>query len=209
MDENCGLARAVSIMGASLAIALYGAISTSEAAASSTQSSAFAEALISAERSPEITAAEDIYAPLLGSWNVEARDRTDDGTFKVTHGEWLFARTLEGRAVQDVWIAPSRPNRSADTTRVANRYGSSLRTFDPKARRWQVTWLNPVTGAFNVLFTHMEGKRIVQEGQLGDGQRIRWIFEEITPDSFHWTGESQQPDGSWRLDAEFFGRRRS
>jgi hypothetical protein len=54
----------------------------------------------------------------------------------------------------------------------------------------------------------MEAERIVQEGTLGDGQRIRWIFQEITDQSFHWTGEGQLPDGSWRLEAEFFGRRR-
>ena len=169
----------------------------------------FAEALVSERRSPEMTAAEDVYAPLLGAWDVEARDRTDQGTFQVSHGEWLFARTLEGRAVQDVWIAPSRGHRQADGTRFANRYGTSVRTFDPEKRSWQVTWFNPVTGAFNVLFTRMDGKHIVQEGTLSDGRRIRWIFRDITPETFHWTGEGEQPDGSWRLEAEFFGRRRS
>jgi hypothetical protein len=169
----------------------------------------FAAALVSGSRSPEMTAAEDVYAPLLGAWDVEARDRTDKGTFQVSHGEWLFARTLEGRAVQDVWIAPARGHRQAGGTKFANRYGSSVRTFDPDRRSWQVTWFNPVTGAFNVLFTRMDGKHIVQEGTRSDGQRIRWIFQDITPETFHWTGEGQQPDGSWRLEAEFFGRRRS
>jgi hypothetical protein len=169
----------------------------------------FAEALLCASRSPEIAATEDVYAPLLGVWNVEARDRTDDGTFQVTHGEWLFARTLEGRAVQDVWIAPARGNRPAAGTRSANRYGTSIRTFDPNTRKWQVTWLNPVSGAFDVLFTRMDGRRIIQEGTRPDGRRIRWIFQDITAESFHWTGEAQLPDGSWRVEAEFFGRRRS
>jgi hypothetical protein len=167
----------------------------------------FADALISQSRSPEIAAQQDLYAPLLGSWNVEARDRTAGGTFQVSHGEWLFARTLEGRAVQDVWIAPARGNRPAGGTRAGNRYGTSVRTFDPNTRSWQVTWFNPVTGAFDVLQARMDGERIVQEGTRRDGQRIRWIFKEITDDSFHWTGEGQLPDGSWRLEAEFFARR--
>ena len=71
-----------------------------------------------------------------------------------------------------------------------------------------MTWFNPVTGAFNVLHTRMDGERIVQEGTQGNGRRIRWIFDEITDRTFHWTGEQQLPDGSWRLEAEFFGRRR-
>jgi len=110
--------------------------------------------------------------------------------------------------VQDVWIAPIRANRRASDSRSTNRYGTSVRTFDPNTRTWQVTWFNPVTGAFNVLHTRMDGERIVQEGTQGNGRRIRWIFDEITDQTFHWTGEQQLPDGSWRLEAEFFGRRR-
>jgi hypothetical protein len=187
-----------------LAMSLYGGLTMASAAETP---NAFAEALISRDRSPEIAASEDVYAKLLGVWSVEARDRTDNGTFQVTEGEWLFARTLEGRAVQDVWIAPTRANRRAAAPR-ANRYGSSVRTFDPQARTWQVTWFNPVTGAFNVLQTRMDADRIVQEGTVGNGERIRWIFQEITDQTFHWTGERQLADGSWRLEAEFFGRRR-
>ena len=167
----------------------------------------FSTALVAASRSPDITAAEDVYASLLGAWEVETRDRTEDGHYQVGHGEWFFARTLEGRAVQDVWIAPARGQRRSEDPRFANRYGTSVRTFDPASRRWQVTWLNPVTGAFDVLHTRVDGTRIVQEGARASGQRMRWIFQEITAKSFHWTGEAQQPDGSWRLEAEFFGHR--
>jgi hypothetical protein len=205
MDQNRGLERAVNAAALVLAIACCGGVQVSDA---SEPSSRFAAALISAGRSPEIAAADDVYAPLLGVWDVEARDRTDQGTFQDSRGEWLFARTLEGRAVQDVWIAPARGQRQPDGSRFANRYGTSVRTFDPTTRRWQVTWFNPVTGAFDVLFTRMDGKRIVQEGTRRDGQRMRWIFQEVTPESFHWTGEGQLPDGTWRLEAEFFGRRR-
>jgi hypothetical protein len=158
-------------------------------------SSAFTKALVAESRSPEISADEDVYAKLLGVWNVQAHDRADDGSFQVTEGEWFFARTLAGRAVQDVWIAP-------------NRYGTSVRTFDPRTRTWQITWFNPVTGAFDVLQTRIDGARIVQEGTHADGRRQRWIFQEITDTTFHWTGEVQLPDGSWQLEAEFFGRRR-
>lgn len=205
MDQNRRLEGAVSGRVVPLAIALCGGVSVSSAVETS---NSFAEALISQSSSPEIDAQQDIYAPLLGVWNVEARDRTEAGAFQVSHGEWLFARTLEGRAVQDVWIAPARGNRPVGGSRFGNRYGTSVRTFDSTTRSWQVTWFNPVTGAFDVLQVRMDGERIIQEGTRRDGQRIRWIFKEITDDTFHWTGEGQQPDGSWRLDAEFFGRRR-
>jgi hypothetical protein len=205
MNPNTRLARAAR-HALVLAIALCGG---ARAGGAAEKSSDFAEALVAASRSPEIAAAEDVYAPLLGAWDVEARDRTGAGTFEVTRGEWLFARTLEGRAVQDVWIAPARGHRPVNGTLFPNRYGTSVRTFDPAQRHWQVTWLNPVTGAFDVLFTRMDGKRIVQEGTRSDGRHMRWIFQEVTGSSFHWTGEIQLPDGTWRLESEFFGRRRS
>lgn len=204
MDQNRRLEGAVNARVVLLAATLCGGVSVSNAIETS---NSFAEALISQSRSPEIAAQQDIYAPLLGVWTVEARDRTEAGTFQVSHGEWLFARTLEGRAVQDVWIAPVRGNRPLGS-RSGNRYGTSIRTFDPNTRSWQVTWFNPVTGAFDVLHTRMDGERIVQEGTRRNGQRIRWIFQEITEDTFHWTGAGQLPDGSWRLEAEFFARRR-
>ena len=184
---------------------LCGAVTVARAAE---PSSPFAEALVAQQRSPEIAADEDVYAKLLGVWDVQARDRTDSGTFQVTQGEWFFVRTLEGRAIQDVWIAPTRAKRRPDDSRATNRYGTSVRTFDPRTRTWQVTWLNPVTGAFDVLQTRMDAERIVQEGTQVNGRHLRWIFQEITDTTFHWTGEVQLPDGSWRLEAEFFGRRR-
>ena len=53
------------------------------------------------------------------------------------------------------------------------------------------------------------GKEIVQIGTHADGTPIRWKFTEITPDSFHWTGEALQPDGAtWKLEAEFRGKRK-
>lgn len=188
------------------ALAMFGAIAMPAKADTDRD---FATALVATERSPEIRADEDIYAPLLGVWDVEARDQAADGSFTTSRGEWLFARTLEGRAVQDVWIDPVRTARRPSASRFANRYGTSVRTFDPSTRRWQVTWLNPVSGAFDVLYARRDGARIVQEGVRPDGQRMRWTFQDITASSFRWTGEGQAADGSWRLEAEFFGRRRS
>jgi hypothetical protein len=168
----------------------------------------FARALVSSGRSPEITADEDLYAGLIGIWDVDVRDRLDDGSFRTSRGEWLFVRTLEGRAVQDVWVSPPRAERRPNGDKSVNRYGTTIRTFDPRTRRWQATFLNPVSGAFDVLIGRREGRSIVQEGTRPSGQRMRWVFSDITDRSFHWTGEALQSDGSWQLEAEFFGHRR-
>jgi hypothetical protein len=55
---------------------------------------------------------------------------------------------------------------------------------------------------------HLAGRRvgtdIVQIGTRPDGTPTRWMFTEITRDSFRWTGEALNPDGkTWRLEGEF------
>jgi hypothetical protein len=65
-----------------------------------------------------------------------------------------------------------------------------------------------VTGARADLVGRWSGKDVVQIGALADGTPIRWIFSEITRDSFRWTGESLQPDGvAWKLEGEFLATR--
>jgi hypothetical protein len=153
-------------------------------------------ALTASGRSPEIPEAADLYGWLNGSWNLEVRRFGPDGVERGGLGEVHFARVLEGRAVQDVWIMP-------------NVYGMTLRVWDPAIQAWRVTWINPVTGARNELVGRRSGKDIVQVGTHADGTPIRWIFTDITPDSFRWVGEVLEHDGnSWRLEAEFRAQRK-
>jgi uncharacterized protein len=170
--------------------------------------SLMADALVSTGASAEIPAQDRIYDALIGSWNVRAYDAQSDGSRQETEGEWHFAYALEGRAVQDVWIAPVRTQRSASTPRTFNRYGTTVRFYEPATRTWRLVWINPVSGALQTLVGRTTADGIVQEGADADGTRIRWCFRELTAHSFHWTGERSTDGGrTWHLDAEFFGRR--
>ena len=171
--------------------------------------SSFLQALVAPERSNELTDQEDIYGWLIGGWEATVYDYAADGTASESSGEWHFGRVLEGRAIQDVWIAPPRSQRSGKTlSKQNNRYGTSIRVYDREFSTWRVTWFNPVTGARNDLVGGRQGADIVQEGIGPDGRKIRWLFTDITPTSFIWRGESLESDGkTWRLEAEFRARR--
>ena len=169
----------------------------------------FGSALISTTRAGDIKAEEDIFAPLLGVWDVDTRDLQPDGSAVAGRGEWLFSRILEGRAFQDVWIMPARVPQGARPNHLYNRYGTTVRMMDPQTRRWQIAWFNPISGAFDVLHATVVDGQVIQEGRRPDGQRIRWVFDEITAQTFHWYGDSLQPDGGWRREVDFTGRRRS
>jgi hypothetical protein len=169
----------------------------------------FLQVLGSPARSSELTDQEDIYGWLLGGWEAAVYDYAADGTAHVSSGEWHFGWVLEGRAIQDVWIAPPRSRRSDKTlSKQYNRYGTSLRIYDREIGAWRVTWFNPVSGARNDLVGRRQGADIIQEGTDADGRKIRWSFKDITSTSFRWLGESLEPDGkTWRLEAEFRARR--
>jgi hypothetical protein len=68
---------------------------------------------LSVEPHPELTAELDVFAPLIGSWDLQVTWLENDVPVRQALGEWHFARVLEGRAVQDIWIVPPRSERSA------------------------------------------------------------------------------------------------
>jgi hypothetical protein len=123
-------------------------------------------------------------------------------------GEVHFSWTLEGRAVQDVWIMPRRSERRADEGRANNMYGTTLRVWDPSMQAWRITWINPVTGHRAEQIGRWSGRDIVQIGTSSNGALTRWRFTEITPNSFLWMGEALETDGkTWKREGQFRAKR--
>jgi len=168
----------------------------------------FDNALTATGRSPEIPDTSDVYGWLIGSCELQVRRYGVDVSERHIMGEAHFAWVLEGRAVQDVWMIPRLSERTASLEKGLNSYGTTLRVWDPAIQAWRITWINPVTGRRDELVGRWSGKEIVQIGAHSDGTPIRWIFSEITRNSFRWTGEVLEPDGkTWKLEGEFLARR--
>ena len=137
-----------------------------------------------------------LYGWLIGNWNFDAVVHADDGTQHKGQGEIHFAWVLEGRAIQDVWILPGL------------FYGTTLRIYDPGLDVWHILWSDPLKQFYTRQIGRAVGRDIVQEGNAGTGETMRWSFTEITPDSFRWTGERSLDGGaSWQLQADFRARR--
>ena len=173
-----------------------------------TEPKGFHSALEASGRSPEIPEPADVYGWLIGSWELDVLHYVVDVAARGLKGEAHFGWVLEGRAVQDVWIMPPLSRRTTGQDRAANMYGTTLRVWDPLIQAWRVTWLNPVTGSRDELVGRWSGKDVVQVGAHADGTPIRWMFTEITRESFHWIGEALGPDAhGWRLEGEFRAKR--
>jgi hypothetical protein len=137
-----------------------------------------------------------LYGWLIGSWRMDAVVHADDGTQHKAEGEIHFGWVLEGRAIQDVWILPGF------------FHGTTLRIYDPGIDAWHILWNDPLKQYYTRQVGRARGNDIVQEGTNDAGERVRWSFIDITPDSFRWLGERSRDGGrGWQLQAEFVARR--
>jgi hypothetical protein len=167
------------------------------------------EALGAPGRSPDIPVAADTYGWLIGSWKLDVRRYWGvDVSASGLEGEVHFGWILEGRAIQDVWIMPHRPDRTSKVDKTRNMYGTTLRVWDPTIQAWRITWTNPAGDHHEQQVGRRSGADIVQIGTRPNGAPTRWTFTDITPDSFHWLGEALDPDGkTWMLEGEFLATR--
>ena len=150
----------------------------------------------------------DLYGRFVGSWDLDVAQIAEDGTKRQRKGEWHFGWALEGRAIQDVWIVPPRGQRRGDAIALSNRYGTTLRVYDPAIDAWHIQWTDPVGQTYLAMIGRQQGDDIVQLGTRPDGNLIRWSFSEITPNSFRWRGEISADKGAtWRLNVDFSARR--
>jgi len=149
-----------------------------------------------------------LYGQFVGSWDLDVIEYRDDGTTRRRPGEWHFGWALEGRAVQDVWIVPPRGQRDGDAAAQSNRYGTTLRVYDPAIDAWHIAWTEPVHQTYLTMTGRAQGKDIVQLGKNAAGHTVRWGFSEITSDAFLWRGEaSADGETSWKRVVEFRARR--
>ena len=83
------------------------------------------------------------FGRLIGSWVGEYHDPRPDG-METGPMEVHFAWALQGRAVQDTWIAPTLDS-TEDQRNLLNRdmCGSTVRVFDRDKGLWRSEWFDP------------------------------------------------------------------
>lgn len=163
----------------------------------------FSKALISDRRNSKVPAEYDLFGPLVGEWDFEYVDGHGTPMERHIPGEWIFSWVLEGTAVEDVFICPSRKERAAHPQPDAE-YGATLRIYNPATNLWDVLSASP--GAVSRLTARREGDCIVQTEE--SSKIVRWVFSEITATAFHWQNTVQLEDGRSQVICEVFAKRR-
>jgi hypothetical protein len=75
--------------------------------------------------------------------------------------QWKFYWILGGTAIQDDWISPA-PDKPAP--KVVRQYGSNIRIFNAKLKRWEMAWAANNGGEIDTFNAVAEGKSVVMSG---------------------------------------------
>ncbi len=163
----------------------------------------FAKALICESKSSNIPDEHNLFGSLIGEWDFEWIDM--HGTEQERHikGEWIFSWVLGGTAIQDVFICPSREERINNHQPDAE-YGTTIRIYNPKTQGWDIFY--GCTGQMTRLEARRNGETIVLT-EIKEGKK-KWIFSEVTENSFHWQSMGTQDGAIWILYGEFFATRK-
>lgn len=159
----------------------------------------FMEALTSKGRSAELPEKYDYFGKLVGSWKL---DYTDINLSCSVKGEWHFSWVLEGMAIQDVIILPSRETKT-DIPHPLAEYGTTLRVYNPGTHAWDIAY--GYTGKIMRLEARRQNDRIVLTDI--DDERRKWVFVKIEDNRFHWQNVTVKEDGEWHINAEIYAER--
>jgi len=138
-----------------------------------------------------------LFGQFVGDWDiVEARYLQADGTWVKMHGEVHFGWILGGSAVQDVWMGRK------EGSQKMTLFGTTVRFYDPQIDAWRSTWLSPLKGLVQAFIARKVKDDIVLDLQNTNGYPERWIFSQITPQSFRWHSEETHDQGKTWLTTE-------
>lgn len=159
----------------------------------------FIEALTSNGKSSELPEEYNYFGKLVGSWKL---DYTDHNMSCSVEGEWHFSWVLEGMAIQDVIILPSRETKT-EIPHPITEYGATLRVYNPYSHALNIAY--GYTGKIMRLEERKQNDMIVLTNI--DDETKKWVFVKIEDNCFHWQNVTVKDDGEWYINAEIYAER--
>lgn len=145
----------------------------------------------------------DWFAPLIGDWDFIYTDNLN-GTPRQIEGEWFFRRALEGTAIQDLFICPSRATKESNP-QPDEDYGLAIRLFNVSEKCYDMTYISARVSK-QVRFIREHEKLV---GSVLDGSNTKWVFVQISEDAFHWQNVTELNAGEWKVNSNVYAKRKS
>lgn len=159
--------------------------------------SEFITALCSNARNERIPEEYDFFGGLTGGWDIVWNDHLEEAEPRRVKGEWIFSRVLDGTAVQDLFIVPSREERLHDKQPDAE-YGTTIRIFNPKTMVWDIFY-GCMGEAIRLTARKVDDDIILTENTT---KKMRYVFSDIVDSYFLWRKERMNEKGEWKTVAK-------
>ncbi|WBY64191.1 hypothetical protein [Thermocaproicibacter melissae] len=165
----------------------------------------FVKALLAEGRADAIPEEYDWYTPLIGDWDFDYWDSfgvANPSEKRHVKGEWLFRRVLEGTGIEDLFICPLRTTRDTDPQPDAE-YGVALRMFNAEKKCYDMVY------ACKQYMKRLEIHKVAEKIECHVvGEQEKWVFSDITENTFHWCNMTLAEDGNWKVNSEIFAKRK-
>jgi len=166
----------------------------------------FSNALISETPKKELQEKLSLFGQFIGDWEFEGifgKGTTDE--WRVP-GEWLFSWILNGTAIQDVFICPSR-NEMEKNPHPDAEYGTTIRFYNQSTDSWNMCY--GLLGSMTILEAKQVGAQIVVENKSDSDELTQWVFSDITSNSFHWQNRTSHDNGAtWNIIFELLAHKK-
>ena len=163
----------------------------------------FINALCSNTINERISEEYDFFGSLIGEWDIVWNDHLEDAEPRRVKGEWIFSRVLDGTAVQDIFIVPSRSERLRDK-QLAAEYGTTLRIYNPQTMAWDIFY--GCMGEAIRLTARKVGEEIILTENTT--RKMRYVFSDIKSSSFLWRKERMNENDEWLTVAKVMAEKR-
>ena len=166
----------------------------------------FKNALISEKSNGELQKKLNLFGQFVGDWDLDGVYGKDSPDEWRVPGEWLFSWILDGAAIQDVFICPSRKEREVNP-HLDGEYGTTVRFYNPSKDAWDICYGG--YGFMSILEAKQIGTQIIVTN-TDDAQGLnQWIFSDIKQNSFHWQNRISSDNGTtWNVIFEVFAHRK-
>jgi hypothetical protein len=137
----------------------------------------------------------------VGDWDIiDAKSLQEDGTWISSKGEMHSGWILEGTALQDVWRSVSDG--------IDDTGGTTIHVYDSELDVWNSVWFSPGQETIRGFVGKKRGKTIVLESKETSRKLLRWVYYDLSENSFRWRSESSTDSGkSWIITEKMTIRR--
>jgi len=147
-----------------------------------------------------------LFGQFVGDWEItDCRILTGNGDWRELKGELHWRWILRGRATQDVWTLFEK------TTGELFYEGTTVRLYVPETGTWASTWISTSRPRARLFSGRLIGDEIVLEELVeARAPQERWIFFDVTTESFRWRSEERRTANStWEMSEEMRIQRRA